>query len=136
MLYNININGYWIDVDRYCMPSCAGIYFVYACTFNPGPNTVNLRSLLYIGQASDINARLANHEKRVEWGKYLQPTETVCYSYAPVDGRSLDVVEAALVYKLQPPVNDQLKHAYLHAPAQLVITGQWPFPQLACFSVP
>ena len=136
MTYSINVIGYWIDVNRHCLPSCTGVYFVYACTFNPLPNTVTLRRLLYVGQAMDINARLSNHEKRAVWGRYLSPGETVCYSYVQVDGRSLDVVEAALVYKLQPPSNDQLKQAYLHDPVQLVITGQWPFPQLACFNVP
>lgn len=118
------------------MPSCSGVYFVYACTFNAIANTVLLRRLLYIGQASNINFRLVYHDKRPDWQRYLLSGETLCYACAQVDGRSLDLVEAAFVYKFKPVANDLLKNAYLHTPSQFEVSGQWPFSQLTTFSVP
>ena len=100
------------------------------------PNTVTLKRLLYIGQALDVNARISAHDKRPIWDSMLAFGETVCYSVAAVDGRSLDVVEAALVYKLRPPTNELLARYYSHAPCSLTILGQWPYPYLTYFNVP
>ena len=100
------------------------------------PNTVTLKRLLYIGQAIDVNARIAVDDKRPVWASMLALGETVCYSVAAVDGRSLDAVEAALVYKLRPPTNELLARYYSHAPCALIIRGQWPYPYLTYFNVP
>lgn len=136
MNYYLNIQGYWADVNRHSIPCITGVYFVFACIYNPMPNTVTLKRLLYIGQAIDVNSRIAVHDKRPVWASMLALGETVCYSVAAVDGRSLDTVEAALVYKLRPPTNELLTRYYSHAPCALTIMGQWPYPYLTYFNVP
>lgn len=136
MNYFLNVQGYWTDLNRHSIPCITGVYFVFACVYNPVPNTVSLKRLLYVGQAIDVNARISSHTKRPMWASMLALGETVCYSVTAVDGRSLDVVEAALVYKLKPPTNDVLVEHYLHSPCVLTIMGQWPYPYLTCFNVP
>lgn len=136
MLYSLNMEGYWVDQNRSAMPCYSGVYCVYACTYNASSNTVALRALLYVGQAQNVNVRIFNHEKRGVWAQHLNFGETVCYTCAYVDGRSLDVVEAALVYKLKPPVNDLLITHYVHSPSVVSVGGQWPYPALSVFSVP
>ena len=66
--YNLVFNGYWIDEKKSAIPSKSGIYCVYECTYNPpkegAKSTVNIHRLIYIGEADNVNDRIANHEKR------------------------------------------------------------------------
>lgn len=136
MTYSLYMQGYWLDANRHVMPSITGIYCVYACTYDSAGNTVFIRDLLYIGQAEDVNLRLAFHNKRAEWFAQLAPGEDVCYGCAQVDGRCLDVVEAVMVYCLKPVCNDNLKWTYSHLPATVTVSGRYPFTPMSFMSAP
>lgn len=136
MSYTLNMQGYWLDANRHVMPSITGVYCVYACTYHPEANTVTIRDLLYVGQADDVNLRLAFHNLRETWFSCLRPGETLCYGCAQVDGRSLDVVEAIMVYCLKPCCNDNLKWRYTHSPQSVFVIGQVPFSQMTYMSAP
>ena len=59
MHYMLNFHGYWV-VGTFGVASYSGVYCVYA--FTPDQSY-----LLYIGEANNIEARIANHERRSDW---------------------------------------------------------------------
>jgi hypothetical protein len=56
-------NGYWRAPDASGLPAKSGIYGVYACVHNTQGETVTLKRLLYLGEAANVQERVANHEK-------------------------------------------------------------------------
>lgn len=117
----INVQGCWRDVNRMGVPPYTGVYFVYAGSFNLNTNLVSLRELLYVGQSTNANERLRDHEGRQGWSQFLRPGEELIYAFASVQAGYLDDIEAALIYRLQPPCNEALKDAYCKRPLQLSV---------------
>lgn len=105
--YSLEYKGYWPDAKRGGVPAASGVYSVYACTYDAQDNTVDIRLLIYIGQAENARERLANHEKEKEWKKHLRAGEELAFAFAPADAADRDRVEAALIYKHKPPVNTE-----------------------------
>lgn len=121
--FNIYFKGYRRDIKKSTLPDYSGIYFVYRATYNEANKTVSLKELIYIGQAKDLNQRLNNHEKYDDFLAQLKEGEIICYSYAAVDMQDLDIVEKALVYVQQPPLNTDLTKSYNHDAASFLIEG-------------
>lgn len=107
--YALKFTGYLLEKDWEGLPTTSGVYCVYACRYNPDKDTVSIRRLLYIGEAGDVAGRVPEEpEKRRDvWAKQLRRGEELCVSQAGV--RSLDRkrVEAALIYRHDPPCNTE-----------------------------
>ena len=123
-VHNITFEGYKPDVQKNELPEYNGVYIVYRGKFIF--NTPILREILYIGKADDqtIRERLANHEKHQLFVNNCRSGEQVIYSYAEVDGRSIDAVENALVFIQKPKLNTDLIDEYLHDDAEFRFTGK------------
>lgn len=91
------------------IPSKSGIYCVYECTHNVQEKTVTIHKLIYIGESENVNQRIANHEKKKDWEKHVRQGDELCYSFSPVDSYYRVRVEAAFIYRHQPPVNTEYK---------------------------
>lgn len=105
--YSLTFDGYWRETQISGIPSGSGVYCVYTCVYNQNKNTVTLIKLVYIGESGDVNKRISTHEKWSKWLSHLNQGEQLCFNYAHVDADNRDRVEAALIFKHEPPVNDE-----------------------------
>ena len=121
--YNLNFRGYWIDAHSSAIPSVSGVYLVYRCTYDA--EGVTLKELLYIGQSTDLNARINDHEKKEIFLHECEEGETIYYSVAEVPQNDLDVVENALIFAQKQRLNTQLKDHFEHdIPVSLKLEGR------------
>lgn len=121
-MIKLHFDGYWTNEN--CLPTYSGIYIVSAVRIIS--NTVVNARILYIGQADNIHKRHVEdgpHEHLKDFINELHIGEQIGYTCAPVDDRSLDKVENALVHMQQPIVNGDLKHSYKHGAEEFQITG-------------
>lgn len=121
--YNLKFEGSWVDSSRHFMPNYAGVYLVYRGTHNVAQQTVNCAEILYIGQAKDVRQRLSNHEKRNIFSSQLHNGEILFYSCARVSMEDLSRVENALIYKMQPRLNDNLKDSFPYPITRVISEG-------------
>ena len=112
--YELDFVGFWTEGRQGAMPAGSGVYCVYACVPQPD-TTLSLLRLLYIGRSENIQRRLCAHEKTGLWKSLLRDGEKLCYSYASVPSRSLEVCEAALIFWHRPPCNDQSTSGFYHS---------------------
>lgn len=105
--FNQTFEGYWREPNKSGIHSKSGIYCVYECTHNVQKKTVTIHKLIYIGESENVNMRIANHEKQKDWEKHVRQGNELCYSFSEVDNYSRVRVEAAFIYRHQPPVNTE-----------------------------
>lgn len=122
-IFKQNIEGYWRDINKGGLPSYSGVYFVYTATYNKNNDTVTLNRLIYIGTAGNVNSRIADHEKYANWRRYLKTGEELCFSCTEVDNYNRERVEAAYIYKHQPPVNTDYKASFNYDTTIVISTG-------------
>lgn len=119
--YTLNFNGYWDEGIAKGIPSKSGVYCVYACKSN---QTVSIRKLLYIGEAEDVNGRIAKHEKWPDWRKHLNKEEQVCFNFAPVESSECERVECAMIFHHKPPENTDCKDAFAYDETTISTSGR------------
>lgn len=125
---NLNFDGYWREVNKSSVPKKSGVYGVYVCKYNPPPqNTVTLDKLIYIGEAEDVNDRIANHEKWPEWRKEVTAGSEICFSFAEVISPDRERAECALIYYHKPKCNDDCKYSFPYEDTTVVSTGNHEF---------
>lgn len=122
--YNIEIKGYWRDVNKSNIPNHSGVYFVYESTYNIKDNTVSLHKLIYIGESGDVNDRIANHEKRKDWLKHVRTGNELCFSTGHVASANRIRVEAAYIHKHTPPVNSEYTTTFPFDRTTIISTGK------------
>lgn len=129
--YNsIEICGECLDRERFLLPEFGGIYFVYVGPLSQGEGWFRVQParLLYIGEAKNIYERHNDengnpiHEHYSDFEAYLQPEESIVYAYAPVGNVYLrNIIESALIFHFQPPVNKKKRQTYTHRDMHLSI---------------
>ena len=127
------MNDYKLQFDNYCWrgnentaPNVSGIYCVYSCVKQAGQFFVS--ELLYIGQAGDLRQRLSQHTTKGDFDRELVNGKVVFYTWALVDGRSLNACEAAMIYHFQPPYNQQCRNSFTgHGITSVESSGRWAF---------
>ena len=133
--YQMTFKGFWREIHKAGIPKKSGIYMVYRCTYNTKTKTVDPKDIIYIGQAEDGNDRVGKHEKLPDFKRELKEGEELCYSFAEVDKKDLDIVENALIFMQKPNVNDYLKDSYNHEDASFEIKGYTNCLKLTEFSI-
>lgn len=133
--YVVFFNGYRRDLFRDGLPEKSGIYMIYRCKYNKSEKTVSLKELFYIGQSKNINHEVCYHARRDEFLLQSRQGETICYSYALVDKKDLDIIENALIYMQKPRLNENLKDNYNHDDARFVIEGKNGLLKYTDFSI-
>ena len=104
----IEFKGYWRDKNKNGLPANSGIYCVYECSRNVSDGTIKILRLIYIGEAQNVNDRVANHEKYEDWLSYVQHVEEnneLCFSFGGVGATDRARAEAAMIFKHKPPEN-------------------------------
>lgn len=122
--YKLEFEGYWREGREDGLPKCAGVYCVYAATYNKVENTVSLHQLLYIGKSEDVHERHRDHEAKPRWKRKLSDGQILCYSMARLAKQSLSICEAAMIKKHQPPCNELLTDQFPHGATHIVTIGR------------
>lgn len=122
--FNIEFDGYWREQNIGGVPEESGVYCVYECTYNSSEKTVTIRRLIYIGEADNVRNRITNHEKKNDWMRYVRSGNVLCFSFAPVLTADRSRVEAALIFKHKPPVNEEYKNSFPFDRTTISISGK------------
>ena len=97
-------------------PRVAGIYCVYAGTYDADNKKWSVRALLYIGESADVHARFVGatrrtlylkHDYKNYWHRHLKDGESLLFAVASYNF-SPDVrrdAERALIFKTRPLCN-------------------------------
>lgn len=123
-IYNLHFDGSISDSNKDQLPTYSGIYLVYRGVDNVQNNKYTCKEIIYIGQADDIKERHKNHEKHDEFLKTCKKGEIVFYSYVHVAKLDLDRVENALIFKMQPCLNDKMTQTFPYDETIVVSDGQ------------
>lgn len=123
--YELKFNGFWLQSNLNTLPNQSGIYAVYRCVHRVLANEVDIKELLYIGQAQDVNDRISRHEKHPEFQKKLQYGEQICLAFAPLSLTDLDRVENALICTQKPPLNKDLRDSFNHPSTTVEVSGRY-----------
>ncbi len=121
----LDFKGYKREVNKSGLEDKAGIYCVYAGTYDG--KYVNPQTLLYIGKALSIKNRIGgdDHEHLSDWKMALEPGQILMYIRAFVsDGEDRTRAEAALIYHCQPQINDDSKDGFHHPDTKMVVSGE------------
>lgn len=121
---SLDFDGYWREDNKCYIPAESGIYAVYACTYHKDQKTVSLRELVYIGESSDVNSRISNHERLTDWKRCLRPGETLCYSFAKAEKAERLCAEAALIFHHKPPCNVEYKYSFPFIDSMIMVSGR------------
>jgi len=122
--FSLNFDGYWREVKKGSIPDKSGVYCVYACTYDQQAKNLSIRMLIYIGEADNVRARIAAHERQEDWEAHLQDGEVLCYSCAPSAAANRERCEAALINEHQPPENTEYKDAFPFDTTTINTTGK------------
>lgn len=117
-------DGYWLEDDLGGTPEQSGIYCVYSCTYNQSSNTVSIKRLLYIGESGDVRGRLSNHERLPDWKRALQFGERLCFAAAKVSPIDRERAEAALIFRCQPPLNNEHTRHFIYEDTEIVTSNK------------
>lgn len=104
---NLTFQGFWIEKNFNSIPNYSGIYVFQECYYDSVQNSVNLKKILYIGQANDCNERTNKHELLEKMRKYISYGNTLCVSTTEISDPDKSRAEAALVYQHKPTFNTQ-----------------------------
>jgi len=101
----IDINGYWREEDLSIILTHPGVFFVYESKFDPDEHTVDLLSLIYIGEAQNIRERIRTHEKLNLWKNLIRPDSELCFATGNVEEYFCERVKTAYVFGNNPVAN-------------------------------
>lgn len=141
----ICIDNAYLDKDRIYLPDYAGIYFVFAGMVENSPEYgFRMRSpkLLYIGMAKDINDRhnkedgTPKHEHYEDFVSMKGLGEQIAYAFCPISTfADRYLIESALIYKFQPPINIKQRYFYHHKKTRLTIESNIEFPFVGTYDI-
>ena len=134
------MNNYALDFSGYCWQGLessvgedSGIYCAYSCRNINGQMLVD--RLLYIGQSDNLRRRLSQHTASGKFQPEIDQGKSVFYSYAVLDGRSLDACEAAMIHHFRPPYNEQSTATFQgHDATTVTSSGRWAFSVAGTFT--
>ena len=121
---SIKFKGYWRDEDKSGVPAQSGVYCVYECKYNKDNDSVSLLKLIYIGEADNVQERIANHEKYQDWLKHVRFGNELCFSFGPVLSTDRERAEAAMIFKHKPPENEEYKYSFPFDQTTISLSGE------------
>lgn len=142
---SICIENAFLDKDRMFLPDYAGIYFVFVGkveSLETGQFRMKKPRLLYVGMAKDINDRHNNqngnpkHEHYDDFVANKDADEQIAYAFCPIkEFADRYLIESALIYQFQPPINIQQRYTYHHRKTRLTIESKIEFPYIGTFEI-
>lgn len=142
---SISVDEAYFDKDRNLLPDYAGVYFVFVGKveqISTDTFRVDNPDLIYIGQAKDINARHnkdngdPKHEHYSDFLKYKGEDNDIIYAVTPIkDFWNRRLIESALIFEFQPPINIADKYSFHHRKTRISISSKIDFPYIGRFEI-
>jgi hypothetical protein len=85
---------------------------------------VSIHKLIYVGEAADVNDRIANHEKYEDWLEYVQQGNELCFSFGSIGSTDRARAEAAVIFKHKPPENVEYKNSFPFDKTTMSLSGK------------
>ena len=126
----LEFEGYRREEKKGSLADRAGIYCVYAGTYDESTEKVNVQRLLYIGKAVSIKDRIGedSHEHLKDWKRALVAGQELMYTYAFLsDADDRTRAESALIYYCKPPINDSGTEEFHHPDTKVELSGEHKF---------
>ncbi len=120
----IKFEGYWRDEDKSGVSVHSVVYCVYECKYNKNNDSVSLLKLIYIGEADNVQERIANHEKYQDWRKHVRFGNELCFSFGPVLPTDRERAEAAMIFKHKPLENEEYKYSFPFDQTTISLSGE------------
>ncbi len=121
---SIKFRGYWRDKNKGGIPEESGVYCVYECTHNVSEKNISIHKLIYVGEADDVNDRIANHEKYEDWLKHVRRGNELCFSFGGVGSTDRDRAEAAIIFHHKPSENVEYKNSFPFDKTTMSLSGR------------
>jgi excinuclease UvrABC nuclease subunit len=123
--YILEFEGYWREPNISYLPKRSGVYGVYACTYDESAKTVELKRLLYLGEAANICDRVSTHDQWTRWRRALKVGEQICINAAMVSPEpDRQKAEAAMIFKHKPPCNTEYVDGFPFDTTTITTTGR------------
>ena len=145
--YDLHFDNYAWAGSCSAMPEKAGIYCMYSVKVVG--NESQLDKLEYIGKALNLKQRIEKHCRKPELDADGRPTDKSAspseylynhdnpkakcfYTYALLDGRSLETCEASMIKQFKPDINTKYtKTLGCHAAARIVVSGKYAYAPIS-----
>ncbi len=121
---SLAFDGFWREGAISGIPAKSGVYVVHEASYDPQAKAVDLKKVIYIGEAENVNDRIANHEKWPDWKKQCETNNELCFSFAPVNDPDRERGEAALIFKHKPPINTEYKNTFPFDETTINLSGK------------
>lgn len=117
MTYKLNFDGFW-NIDKInFIPSCKGIFVVFAACFK-SKNQDIIQSLqpIFIGASENIKASINHTHSILKWQTYLKPNEQLYFNATCMEEEDLLLkkLSAKLIVMNQPMINSNLEDETVH----------------------
>ena len=127
-IFPLEVKGYRREERKDGLPKKAGIYCVFTCNVTEEDKLSTLK-LIYIGESDNIYSR-HNEKKHEHYDDFClykrkNKADTLCYSYILIEEEDdRKRCEAAMIYKMQPPINLQNTIEFNYPPTHIKLSGK------------
>ena len=106
--YLINVQGYYKQDMMNGVPSVPGIFIVYRGIHDTNRNRAILKELIYIGETSNLNISMNNHDNINYYSQSLQNGETLFFCFAQYQGTNQDrkIIANMMIAVTLPSLNN------------------------------
>jgi hypothetical protein len=110
MSVKLSFEGYWDVKMKQNIPSCKGIYVVFASDYQKDSLLAGLLRVLYIDSSKNINQTISNNENILNWSKELHYNEQLLFSLTRVNDKlPIEDIKDQLIFANQPVLNKAIK---------------------------
>lgn len=123
----LNIEGYWREENCQSIPKISGVYFVFENTYDKVNDTIQLKRLLYIGEADNIQERIRTHRKRALWKSVTSCNSEISFAITPVSNIVRSRVESAYICRNKPLLNEKVDYCFDFDKTIIISLGETSF---------
>lgn len=118
------MEGYWREVNRVGIPEFSGIFFVYESCYDNFKKTVELKQLIFVGEAENIKAKIIAHPNYERWKSFLNINNELCFSVCYVAKEDIVRVARAIILKHHPVANNKSEDNFPYDETVIAISGK------------
>jgi hypothetical protein len=122
--FNLNMQGYWREINKAGIPDFSGVFFVYESQYDADRDTVSLKRLLYVGEGENIKVKIATHPNYNRWKSLLNINNEMCFSVCYVEDTNRIQVMTAFIYKFRPIGNNGYINNFPFDETNILIEGK------------
>ncbi len=123
--YNVTFHGYTRDKDIESLPDCKGVFMVYKHMTYGNSQLTWKREIIHIGKATQkgIRETIKDVCKNINFKDEILSFDELCYSWAELSERKINIVENALLNRQKPNLNDKSTFDFRYDIASFEFSG-------------